>query len=90
MAPEAPGQSDLTGGTVEVAAGTHSGPFLFGDRILYVTAEELGEPGRRVREMVEVYFERQVRPELRPAGSRRVTYLHLAFPNDAGRGATAR
>jgi DNA-binding transcriptional ArsR family regulator len=63
--------------------------FWFGDRIAYVTAEELAELGRRVQAMVEVYFERQVRPELRPAGSRRVTYLHLAFPNDAGRGTGA-
>ena len=54
----------------------------FGDRILYVTAEELAELGRKVAEMVDVYFERQVKPELRPHGSRHVTYLHLAFPND--------
>jgi Helix-turn-helix domain len=53
-----------------------------GDRILYVTAEELGELGRRVLELVDEYFERQVRPELRPPGSRLVTWLHLAFPND--------
>jgi predicted ArsR family transcriptional regulator len=55
---------------------------MLGDRILYVTAEELAELGRRVREMVDQYFERQVRPELRPAGSRLVTWLHLAFPDD--------
>ncbi len=54
----------------------------FGDRILYVTAEELAELGRQVREMVDEYFERQVRPELRPPGARLVTWLHLAFPND--------
>ena len=54
----------------------------FGDRILYVTAEELEELSRRVREMVDEYFERQVSPELRPPGSRLVTWLHLAFPND--------
>jgi predicted ArsR family transcriptional regulator len=54
----------------------------FGDRILYVTAEELKDLSRRVREMVDEYFERQVRPELRPPGSRLVTWLHLAFPND--------
>jgi Helix-turn-helix domain len=56
--------------------------FLFGDRILYVTADELAELGRQVRELVDVYFERQLKPELRPAGSRLVTYLHLAFPTD--------
>jgi hypothetical protein len=52
----------------------------FGDRILYVTAEELAELGRKVSDMVDAYFERQVKPELRPPGSRVVTYLHLAFP----------
>jgi hypothetical protein len=56
--------------------------FLFGDRILYVTAEELAVLGRKVEELVDVYFQRQVKPELRPPGSRLVTYLHLAFPND--------
>ncbi|MGH3070543.1 MAG: helix-turn-helix domain-containing protein, partial [Streptosporangiaceae bacterium] len=55
---------------------------LFGDRILYVTAEELEELSRRVRELVDEYFERQVKPDLRPPGSRLVTWLHLAFPND--------
>lgn len=54
----------------------------FGDRILYVTAEELSELSREVGDLVDGYFERQVRPELRPAGSRLVTWLHLAFPND--------
>jgi hypothetical protein len=54
----------------------------FGDRILYVTAEELEELSRRVRGLVDEYFERQVRPELRPPGARLVTWLHLAFPND--------
>jgi predicted ArsR family transcriptional regulator len=56
--------------------------FLLGDTILYVTAEELAELSRKVRDLVDEYFERQVRPELRPAGSRLVTWLHLAFPND--------
>jgi predicted ArsR family transcriptional regulator len=54
----------------------------FGDRILYVTAEELEELSHRVRELVDEYFERQVRPELRPPGARLVTWLHLAFPSD--------
>jgi predicted ArsR family transcriptional regulator len=54
----------------------------FGDRILYVTAEELDDLGRRVLELVDEYFERQVKPELRPPDARLVTYLHLAFPND--------
>ncbi len=55
---------------------------MLGDRILYVTAGELAELGRRVRELVDEYFERQVRPELRPPGARLVSWLNLAFPND--------
>jgi len=38
--------------------------------------------GGRVREVVDEYFERQVRPELRPEGARLVTWLNIAFPND--------
>jgi Helix-turn-helix domain len=53
-----------------------------GDRILYVTAEELDELGRKVLELVDGYFERQIKPELRPPDARLVSYLHLAFPND--------
>ena len=53
-----------------------------GDRILWVTADEFGDLSRRVLELVDEYFERQVKPELRPAGARLVTWLHLAFPND--------
>ena len=53
-----------------------------GDRILYVTPAELDELRGRVREMLDEYFERQLRPELRPAGARLVTWLNLAFPND--------
>jgi Helix-turn-helix domain len=53
-----------------------------GDRILWVTAEELDELGHQVLELVDTYFERQVKPELRPPGARLVSYLHLAFPND--------
>jgi len=55
---------------------------MLGDRILYVTPAELEELGGRVREVVDEYFERQVRPELRPEGARLVTWLNIAFPND--------
>jgi Helix-turn-helix domain len=61
----------------------HAAPL--GDRLLYVTADELAELSRRVMELVDVYFERQLKPELRPPGSRLVSYLHLAFPSDIGR-----
>jgi predicted ArsR family transcriptional regulator len=57
-----------------------------GDRILYVTAEELAGLRRRVREIVDEYFERLVRPELRPPGARLVTWLDIAFPNDFRKG----
>jgi hypothetical protein len=61
-----------------------------GDRILWVNAEELEELGRKVLELVDVYFERQLKPELRPPDARLVSYLHLAFPNDVrpGKGPT--
>ena len=55
---------------------------MLGDRILYVTPGELTELGRRVLELVDEYFERQVRPDLRPQGARLVSWLGIAFPND--------
>ena len=51
----------------------------FGDTFLYVTAAELAGLAERTRELVDVYLERQTRPELRP-GSRLVSYLHVAHP----------
>jgi predicted ArsR family transcriptional regulator len=55
---------------------------MLGDRILYVTADELAELGRGARELVDQYLERLLKPELRPPGARRVSYLNIAFPND--------
>jgi DNA-binding transcriptional ArsR family regulator len=57
---------------------------LFGDFFLYVTADELTEIGRRVHGLLDEYRDRQLRPELRPDGARRVTFLKLAFPTDFG------
>jgi predicted ArsR family transcriptional regulator len=54
---------------------------FIGDRFLWVTAEELAQIGRDLTAVVDKYFERQVRPELRPPGARLATYLHLGFPN---------
>jgi len=48
-----------------------------GDQVLYVTGSELSELGRQVEELVDRYVERQLRPELRPPGARRVSYLHV-------------
>jgi predicted ArsR family transcriptional regulator len=60
---------------------------ILGDRILYVTPAELEELGDRVSEVLDEYFERLVRPELRPEGARQVSWMNIAFPNDyrAGR-----
>ena len=55
---------------------------MLGDRMLYVTAGELAELGRGVRELVDRYLERLHEPELRPPGARLVSYLNIAFPND--------
>ena len=55
---------------------------MLGDRVLYVTPAELEELGGRVGAMLDAYFERMVRPELRPEGARQVSWLSIAFPND--------
>jgi DNA-binding transcriptional ArsR family regulator len=54
----------------------------FGDTLLYVTAEELRDLGRKEQALLRGYLERLTRPELRPPGARPVNYLHLAFPAD--------
>jgi predicted ArsR family transcriptional regulator len=61
----------------------------FGDTLLYVTADELAELARQERALVDKYLDRLVRPELRPPGSRLVTYLHLSFPGDVSGAARA-
>ena len=53
---------------------------LFGDTTLYVTAEELTELGMKLDELLAPLDERRFNPELRPPGSRSVTFLQLAFP----------
>jgi hypothetical protein len=63
----------------DAPAGWREASFL-GDRILWVTAEELDQLGQRVLGLVDQYFDRQLQPELRPEGARQVTYLHIAFP----------
>jgi predicted ArsR family transcriptional regulator len=55
---------------------------LLGDRFMYLTADELTEIGARVRELLDPYADRIADRSLRPENSRRVTYLHLAFPTD--------
>jgi DNA-binding transcriptional ArsR family regulator len=55
----------------------------FGDTLLWVTADELGELGRQEQALMDRYLERQTNPELRPPGAREISYLHLAFPVQA-------
>lgn len=54
---------------------------LLGDRFLWITADELTRLGREVLRLTDQYFERQVKPELRPPDARLVSYLHIAFPD---------
>jgi DNA-binding transcriptional ArsR family regulator len=58
---------------------------LFGDRFLYLTADELTEVGDKVRAVLEPYTGRVADPSARPEDARRITYLHLAFPTDGDR-----
>jgi predicted transcriptional regulator len=52
----------------------------FGDSLLHLTAAELKELGDRMQELMQPYLERLDDAAKRPAGSRPVTLLHLAFP----------
>jgi DNA-binding transcriptional ArsR family regulator len=52
----------------------------FGDFALHVTASELVELDKHIRDLLYVYLDRQVSPELRPPGSRLVTFLRVAHP----------
>ena len=58
----------------------------FGDRILYLTVDELAELGRRTSELAEPYIERTANPDARPAGARAVTIVHLSYPIEAEEG----
>ena len=51
-----------------------------GDSLLYLTAEELGELGGQMQSLLEPYAGRLEDRARRPADSRLVTVLHLAFP----------
>jgi hypothetical protein len=47
---------------------------MLGDRLLYVTPAELEELRDRMREMLDEYVERDLRPELRPADARLISW----------------
>jgi DNA-binding transcriptional ArsR family regulator len=55
---------------------------VFGDSLVWVTADELADLGREQYALAEPYLDRLERPELRPEGARLVTFLHVAFPGD--------
>lgn len=55
---------------------------MLGDRLLYVTPTELEELRGRMRAMLDEYVERDLRPDLRPADARLISWLNIAFPND--------
>jgi hypothetical protein len=54
---------------------------FIGDRFLWVTPEELAGIQRGINAVTDRYFERLVKPELRPPGARLVTSLNFGFPN---------
>jgi predicted ArsR family transcriptional regulator len=54
---------------------------IFGDRFLWVTADELTGIQRGINAATDQYFERSVKPGLRPPGARLVTVLNFGFPN---------
>jgi DNA-binding transcriptional ArsR family regulator len=53
---------------------------VFADSALYVTAGELAELSKRVRDLTDVYLDRLVTPELRPPGARLVSFVRIAHP----------
>lgn len=53
----------------------------FGDTVLHLTVTELQDLGGRIQDLVQPYLERLEDADKRPAGSRPVTLLHLAFPS---------
>jgi hypothetical protein len=53
---------------------------VFGDRLLYLTADELADLGHKMREVFDEYVDRTAQPELRPPDSRLISVLQFAFP----------
>jgi predicted ArsR family transcriptional regulator len=52
----------------------------FGDTMVHLTASELADLGGRLRDLLEPYLDRLGDPARRPAGTRQVTVLTMAFP----------
>jgi predicted ArsR family transcriptional regulator len=55
---------------------------VFGDRMLHMTPAELEDLNRRIGKMLEPYARRVTDHASRPAESRIVTFIQLAFPID--------
>jgi predicted ArsR family transcriptional regulator len=53
---------------------------MFGDTILYLTAEEMVELGEQIEALAEKYLPRTANKKERPEGSRAVNLLHIAHP----------
>jgi DNA-binding transcriptional ArsR family regulator len=52
----------------------------FGDRVLFLTPHELAGLGEQIERLLDSYVDRTANPALRPAGSREIAFLKLAFP----------
>ena len=58
------------------------GAAAFGDATLYLTSEELARLRDALTALAEPYLDRLLDPAKRPADSRPVVFLQLAFPHD--------
>ena len=54
----------------------------FGDSLLYLDRDELEALRDALQALAEPYLERVADPALRPAGSRPVAFVQIAFPVD--------
>jgi predicted ArsR family transcriptional regulator len=54
------------------------------DHLLHLTPAEARRLGEQIDELAEAYAERAIDPTKRPAGTRPVTLITLAFPSDTG------
>lgn len=52
----------------------------FGDFALWLTASELADLDKRICDLIDVYLDRQVEPQLRPPGARLVDFVRIAHP----------
>ena len=54
----------------------------FGDTLLYLTPAELVELGEGIERLLDRFYDRNTRPELRPDGAELVQVLRIAFRKD--------